>query len=98
MICKECFYFRPCWVDSRGYGGCPATCQHPDGFQPVKRQSFEGKIYTATKRIKDIIDFVDGNDNCERFVPFEIKEEKKKLWGFIPYTIKIKVPIGKKKQ
>ena len=93
MICKKCWWFEPLIiVDPMAYGCLPASCKHPDCFRKVRKQNAFGRIYYVDRQIKDIVDFVDDNDNCKKFQPFIIKREKKKWLGFIPYITETKIP------
>ena len=87
MNCKTCYYFEPRWIDEMGCGGIPASCNHPDCFESILRQTFEGKVYKDKKRVKDIVDF-NPDGNCQKWTAFHYK--KIKTWWIFKKVIKVK--------
>jgi len=90
MICDECYHFSPSkWLDTYGcYIQC-AACDHPDCFKKVRKQDVYGEIYYADKRTKNIIDFVNDDNECSNFRPFVMVKKPTFLW----FSKKVKVPV-----
>ena len=90
MICNKCFHFRPFGSFTAPLGdGFDAACTHPDCFKKFRRQNENGEIYYLDERTKDIINFVDDDDQCNNFQPF--KTVKQKTFWFFYRTVKVPV-------